>query len=394
MSKFLKSALGTLAALLALAGTAQAGGDAAAGKAKFQQCAGCHRIGEGAKNALGPALNDLIGRAVGSVEGFKYSPAMKKKGEEGLVWDEKTLDEFLAGPMKYVKGTRMAFPGLKAQTDRQNVIEYLKTNSKGAGDKADASDAKERPAGPANDAAETATKADTPDTATAEAKAAGKQAAAAGTPVSHEVPDHGVYHLGRKALPAEIEAWDVDIRPDGTGLPKGHGTVAEGEQLFSDNCASCHGDFGEGVGRWPVLAGGQDSLSDQRPVKTVGSYWPYLSTVYDYIRRAMPFGNAHSLSNDDVYALTAYILSLNYVVDEDFELSDKNFGSVKMPNADGFVGDDRMSEPEYAKATREPCMKDCKDEPVKITMRAQVLDVTPDGEGKGDEEKGKDAGIQ
>ncbi|WP_329610507.1 c-type cytochrome [Jiella pelagia] len=122
------------------------------------------------------------------------------------------------------------------------------------------------------------------------------------------------------ATPDEVAAWDIDVRPDGKGLPVGKGTVSEGEAIFAEQCASCHGDFGEGRDRWPQLAGGFDTLTRDRPVKTVGSYWPYLSTVYDYVHRAMPFGNARSLSNDDVYALTAYVLYLNDIeTDEDFE---------------------------------------------------------------------------
>ncbi len=170
------------------------------------------------------------------------------------------------------------------------------------------------------------------------------------------------------------------MRPDGAGLPAGRGTVTEGEQLFTDYCAVCHGDFGEGRDRWPVLAGGQDTLKAERPVKTIGSYWPYLSTVYDYVRRAMPFGDARSLSDDDVYAITAYLLYLNDVVtDEDFELSQENFTAVRLPNEENFFMDDRAEEAHYA-AKDEPCMTDCKPGPVTITQRARVLDVTPDSD--------------
>ena len=152
-------------------------------------------------------------------------------------------------------------------------------------------------------------------------------------------------------------------------------------QLGSD-CAVCHGDFGEGIDRWPVLAGGFDTLGEERPEKTVGSYWPYLSTVYDYIRRAMPFGDARSLSNDDVYALTAYVLFLNDIVDdEEFELSNENFSEIKLPNEENFFADDRLKEPHYAN-TSEPCMSDCLAGEAKVTMRARVLDVTPDAEGE------------
>ncbi|RMD49688.1 MAG: MFS transporter [Alphaproteobacteria bacterium] len=186
----------------------------------------------------------------------------------------------------------------------------------------------------------------------------------------------GHFGIGREALPEEIAAWHIDVTPSGHNLPKGQGSVSEGEELFLDNCAMCHGDFGEGVGRWPVLAGGHGSLKDERPEKTIGSYWPYLSSVFDYIRRAMPFGNARSLTNDQVYAITAYLLYMNDIVDEDFVLSDKNFLDIHLPNEKGFFMDDR-EQTELPKFTREPCMKDCKPE-VKIRMRARVLDVTPD----------------
>ncbi len=187
------------------------------------------------------------------------------------------------------------------------------------------------------------------------------------------------FGLGRPALPEEIAAWDIDVRPDGQGLPEGSGTVAEGEEIYLQQCASCHGDFGEGLGRWPALAGGADSLTSEDPVKTVGSYWPFLSTVYDYVHRAMPFGNAQSLSDDEVYALTAYILYLNFIVeDTDFELSKENFTDITLPNEGQFFMDDR-EDVEFEKFKREPCMKNCKDA-VEITMRARVLDVTPEDE--------------
>lgn len=185
----------------------------------------------------------------------------------------------------------------------------------------------------------------------------------------------GRFGLGRTALPEEIAAWDLDISPDGTGLPDGSGDVWTGETLFEENCAICHGSFGEGVDNWPKLAGGFDTLDDQDPVKTVGSYWPYLSTVWDYVHRSMPFGNAQSLTDDEVYAITAYILYNNDLVDDDFTLSKDNFLEVEMPNADGFIIDDR-AETEYADWRAEPCMQNCKDS-VEITMRARVLDVTP-----------------
>ncbi|HMB47060.1 MAG TPA: cytochrome c [Afifellaceae bacterium] len=188
----------------------------------------------------------------------------------------------------------------------------------------------------------------------------------------------GKFNLGRVAAPEEIAGWDIDVRPDGTGLPEGSGTVSAGEAIFLEKCAACHGDFAEGVDRWPVLAGGMGTLKSDNPVKTLGSYWPYLSTGFDYINRTMPFGDAQSLEADEVYALLAYILYMNDVIqDENFELSKKNFLSVKMPNEDGFIEDSRPDTPTLA--DDEPCMENCKPE-VKITGRARVIDVTPDDE--------------
>ena len=182
--------------------------------------------------------------------------------------------------------------------------------------------------------------------------------------------------LGRPATAEEIAAWDIDVRPDGEGLPYGAGDVLTGEEVFTERCAVCHGDFGEAVGRWPVLAGGQDSLTDDRPVKTIGSYWPYLSTVWDYVHRAMPFGDAQSLSDDEVYAVTAYLLYLNDLVDEEFELTRDGFMDIRLPNEANFFPDDR-SEGEYALFSGDPCMENCK-AGAEITMRAAVLDVTPE----------------
>ncbi|MEY8120666.1 MULTISPECIES: c-type cytochrome [unclassified Falsihalocynthiibacter] len=183
------------------------------------------------------------------------------------------------------------------------------------------------------------------------------------------------FGLGRTALPEEIAAWDGDVRPDGTGLPEGSGDAIVGEEVFADQCAACHGDFAEGIGNWPKLAGGADTLDHDDPLKTVGSYWPYLSTSFDYIKRSMPYGNAGTLTDDDVYSIVAYILYSNDLIEDDFVLSKETFFDVEMPNAEGFIVDDR-SETEYSLWTREPCMVNCKDE-VKVTMRAMVLDVTP-----------------
>lgn len=198
------------------------------------------------------------------------------------------------------------------------------------------------------------------------------------------------FGLGRDALPEEIAAWDIDVHPDGAGLPEGSGDVWTGEEIFADKCASCHGDFAEGVGNWPKLAGGWGTLDRKDPVKTVGSYWPYLSTTWDYINRSMPFGNAQTLEPDEVYAMVAYILYSNDIVEDDFVLSKETFHEVEMPNSGGFIVDDRPKA-EYAQWSGEPCMENCKDG-VEITMHASVLDVTPD-EGK-DNSTGEDTAAE
>lgn len=222
---------------------------------------------------------------------------------------------------------------------------------------------------------------DSEESATSDTDAAAQQVTEA-TPVT--MPEGESLGLGRAALPEEIAAWNVDVHPDGRGLPEGSGSVADGEMLFSDNCASCHGEFAEGVDNWPELAGGEDTLADDDPVKTVGSYWPYLSTAWDYVHRSMPYGNAQTLSNDEVYAIVAYILYSNFLVEDDFVLSNENFLDVEMPNADGFIVDDR-AETEYPQWRAEPCMENCK-ESVEITMRASVLDVTPGETTEAEEE--------
>ncbi len=193
-----------------------------------------------------------------------------------------------------------------------------------------------------------------------------------------EMPEGG-FGLGRDALAEEIAAWDIDVRPDGQGLPAGSGDVWTGEEVFVEKCAACHGDFGEAVGRWPVLAGGRDTLSDDDPVKTIGSYWPYLSTVYDYVNRAMPFGEAQSLEPDEIYAITAYLLYVNDLVEDDFTLTNENFLEVEMPNTDNFFMDDRAEVELPLFLSADVCMENCKDS-VEITMHASVLDVTPDDE--------------
>jgi len=184
------------------------------------------------------------------------------------------------------------------------------------------------------------------------------------------------YGIGHSATAEQIAGWDIDVMPDGQGAPAGQGSVKAGEKVYLEKCAACHGEFGESAGRWPQLAQGKGTLASSDPVKTVGSYYPYLSSVFDYIRRAMPFGDAQSLSNDDLYAVTAYVLNLNDIVDDKFVLSKATWANVIMPNHGGFFYDDRKTS-EKAFWNAKPCMKDCRP-PVKITGRAAVLDVTPD----------------
>jgi cytochrome c len=186
------------------------------------------------------------------------------------------------------------------------------------------------------------------------------------------------FGLGRPALAEEVKAWDIDVLPDGRGLPVGKGNAKDGEALYITNCAACHGEFGEGVARWPVLSGGLGSLKNDRPEKTIGSFWPATSTLFDYIRRAMPYGNAQSLTPDEIYAISAYILHMNDVIkDPEKELNQSNFAQIELPNAKGFYDDDReVTEKHFW--NHKVCMKDCAKEPAKVTGRAMVLDVTPD----------------
>ncbi len=180
------------------------------------------------------------------------------------------------------------------------------------------------------------------------------------------------YGFGKTATAEEIQGWDIDIRPDGMGLPAGEGSVADGEALYEQLCATCHGLFGEGEGRWPVLAGGEDTLTEERPVKTVGSYWPYASTLYDYIRRAMPFTAPRSLSDEQTYQLSAYVLYLNEIVDEDFVANKETLAAVEMPNQEGFFVDPRPD------VSNTRCMENCAD-PSKLQIVGTLQGITPVG---------------
>ena len=154
--------------------------------------------------------------------------------------------------------------------------------------------------------------------------------------------------IGRPAAPEILAAWDIDVRADGGGLPPGHGGVRDGAVLFGARCAACHGANGEG-GSADALAGGRGSLATAKPVRTVGSYWPYATTLFDYIRRAMPFDAPQSLSADETYALSAYVLHLNGLVPADTVLDAGTLPKVAMPNRNGFTGDVRPDMPVTAR---------------------------------------------
>jgi mono/diheme cytochrome c family protein len=148
------------------------------------------------------------------------------------------------------------------------------------------------------------------------------------------------YGVGQPPTPEQIRDLGAAIAPDGTGLPEGSGTVAAGREVFAARCSKCHGEKGEGaVG--PVLVGGRGTLATAKPIKTVGSYWPYATTVWDYINRAMPFDQPGLLKPPEVYAVVAYILNLNGIIANDQVMDAKSLPKVKMPNRDGFVADPR-----------------------------------------------------
>ena len=144
--------------------------------------------------------------------------------------------------------------------------------------------------------------------------------------------------LGTPVGAAEIARWDISIPPSGAGLPPGSGSARQGAQVYEQKCLACHGAKGAGKPADP-LAGGTGSLAGKTPLRTVGSYWPYATTLFDYVRRAMPITNPLSLTSDELYAVTAYVLSINGVIGEDAVMNAQSLPQVKMPNRDGFVSD-------------------------------------------------------
>jgi len=208
-------------------------------------------------------------------------------------------------------------------------------------------------------------------------------------------------NFGRTPTANELKAWDTDIMPDGTGLPEGSGSVEEGDELYEEQCAVCHGDFGAGGTGYPVLAGGTiDSLKNQRtcpgndaPKRTIGTYWPQASTLIWYIRDAMPYAHPKSLTDDELYALTAYLLNVNNIsidgelVDDEYVLNREKFLKIKMPNRDGFVPDIDgpngienvrafFSDRKNIGAIGTRCMTDCEKEDV-MRIKNEINNVVP-----------------
>lgn len=151
--------------------------------------------------------------------------------------------------------------------------------------------------------------------------------------------DVGTYGLGTAPTQQQVAGWNIDAsRPDGSGLPPGSGNVTQGKQVYEQTCVACHG--ADGTGPMDRLVGGKDTLGSKKPVRTVGSYWPYATTLWDYIDRAMPFNNPHSLSPDQVYAVAAYVLFLNHIVPQDATMDRDTLPKVKMPNQGDFIHPD------------------------------------------------------
>ena len=194
---------------------------------------------------------------------------------------------------------------------------------------------------------------------------------------SQAVSEQRPFNLGQLATAEQVAGWDIDVRPDGLGAPVGAGKAFDGEEVYAERCASCHGDFGEAVDNWPVLVGGEGTLNGHDPVKTTGSYWPYASTMYDYIYRAMPFGEAQSLTHDETYQIVAYLLFMNDIIDDEFELNQENIGTIEMPNRDGFMMPDPR--PDAQPISGVACMKNC-DVPTNVIGKARDIDVTPESE--------------
>lgn len=171
--------------------------------------------------------------------------------------------------------------------------------------------------------------------------------------MSVSVAEEEHFGFGDEISEDELEPWDIDVRgSDGRWAPEGEGTVEQGREVYQQQCIACHGEEGQGE---PAdrLVGGVSSLSSEEPITTLGSYWPYAASAWDYIYRAMPFDAPQSLEYDEVYAVLAYLLHLNDILDEDATLSDDNLADIEMPNRDGFIDDQR---PDW---NPQPCWEEC-----------------------------------
>lgn len=194
----------------------------------------------------------------------------------------------------------------------------------------------------------------------------------------------GYYGYGTVPTPEQIAGWDIAVRPDGKGLPPGSGTAAHGADVYATQCAPCHGTFGEGAGRFPKLAS-EAKLTGDNPTKAVGNYWPYATTLWDYVNRAMPFPSPHTLKPDDIYAITAYILNLNNIVPDNFVADRNSLPEVKMPNRNGFL----WADPRPDTSDKE-CMANCLPaSAVRIISTAAGKGLTPRTIGPLDEMKPK-----
>jgi cytochrome c len=149
------------------------------------------------------------------------------------------------------------------------------------------------------------------------------------------------YGLGRTPSAAELATADISISPTGIGLPKGHGTARDGETVYLARCAGCHGLHAEGLGDFPALVGGRGTLATKSPLLTVGSYWPFATTLFDYVRRAMPYTSPGTLSSDDIYEVVAFVLFKNEILAADVVVDAQTLPRIVMPNADGFRADPR-----------------------------------------------------
>ncbi|HQT63734.1 MAG: hypothetical protein B7Z75_01800 [Acidocella sp. 20-57-95] len=196
----------------------------------------------------------------------------------------------------------------------------------------------------------------------------------------------GSYGVGATPTSDQIAQWSIAIKPDGSNLPPGSGTVSQGADIYGNECAACHGTFGEGAAAYPKLAGGVGTLKTQK-LKTVGSFWPYAPILYDYINRAMPFYAPRSLTSNQVYAISAYILNLNNIVPDDFVANAKTLAAVKMPNRDGFI----FKDPRPLTHDVE-CMSHCADaKALVITSDASKAGITPKTTGPVDNMQGSSA---